>query len=762
VGRALVRVPTFRLKTPVGRADPGAEMFWAARRHHALRTAGVACAVAVATAGVGGSGLSARALAAPGPGLLVAPLAGSGASGAVVPGPALASPLIAPGGVALDPAGDLYVADPGENRILRIAAGTGTLSVLAGTGTAGTPTPGPATASALNAPSGVAVDSSGDVYIADAGNHVVEEVSPGGTLSVVAGTGAAGTPVAGPATGSPLEAPTGVALDGAGDLFIADAGGSARHPSVDEVTPGGALSVLAGNGNYGLPVAGPARLSPLRTPRGLVVSPAGDVLVADPAANLVAEITPGGTLSVVAGSANGWAGAPSAGPASASRLSHPGALALDAAGDLYIADTANNRIEQVDPAGQLSILGGTGHTGRPAFGAAATASALWGPTGVAIGTDGEIDVALGADHSVEALVPPPPAVTVAPGLSGPARQGQTLTATSGSWAGIVNSETTGWERCASNGASCSSIPGASGPAYTLGAADVGHTVRALVTATGPTGSTSAPSPPSAVVLPLPPAVESLPQITGSAIDRGTLRVSTGTWSNSPTSVTDQWQSCDAGGGSCTDLAGATSTTYTLGPTDVGTTLRVLITAVNAGGKATADSVVSAVIAAASDPWANVAPPAETAPPIISGYTGGAVVGQTLSCSDGTWNGSPDSYSFFWSRGGIPIGGATSATYTITPDDRGYTLTCSVVAANAGGAIQADSYGVGVPGPRAGVPPVPTPPRTSTSASAARAARVTAASAHRRRAGRGRRVVKAGHRRRHPHRRYRRRHRHRHG
>ena len=130
----------------------------------------------------------------------------------------------------------------------------GKLTVFAGTGSFGLPRPGPATKSALAGPTAVALDVHGDLFIADHANNMVEEVTPAGKLSVVAGTGKPGLPTPGPAIKSALNAPSGVALDAHGDLFIADS----NNNVVEEVTPAGKLSVVAGNGHVGSPTPGTA------------------------------------------------------------------------------------------------------------------------------------------------------------------------------------------------------------------------------------------------------------------------------------------------------------------------------------------------------------------------------------------------------------------------------------------------------------------------------------------------------------------------
>jgi hypothetical protein len=143
----------------------------------------------------------------------------------------------------------------------------------------------------------VAVGVHGDLFIADLLNNVVEEVTPGGRLSVVAGDGEEGPPTRGPATSSELDEPYGVALGARGDLFIADT----ANDVVEEVTPGGRLSVVAGDGEEGPPTRGPATKSELDGPCGVAVDTRGDLFIADTGNNLVEEVTPAGRLSVVAG-----------------------------------------------------------------------------------------------------------------------------------------------------------------------------------------------------------------------------------------------------------------------------------------------------------------------------------------------------------------------------------------------------------------------------------------------------------------------------
>lgn len=286
-----------------------------------------------------------------------------------MPGPATASSLSSPGDIAFDAAGDLYVGDT-ENSVVEEITPAGVLSVIAGTGTRGTPIVGPATSSPLDAPTGVAVDPAGDLYIADHSNAEVLRVTPAGVLSVIAGTGRAGLPVPGPAAASPLGYLHSIALDTAGDLYIADYSNSL----VEKVTPAGVLSVVAGDGTEATPVPGPATTSPLSV-AGIAVDPAGNLYLADYNTDTVDRVDVDGTLSVVAGT--GTAGNPTAGPATASTLNSPQGVSVDAAsGNLYVADGNNGDIERITPTGTLSVIAGNGTYGIPTYGGSATASGL--------------------------------------------------------------------------------------------------------------------------------------------------------------------------------------------------------------------------------------------------------------------------------------------------------------------------------------------------------------------------------------------------
>ena len=243
-----------------------------------------------------------------------------------------------------------------------------------------------------------------------------------------------------------------------------------------------------------------------------------------------------------------------------------------------------------------------------------------------------------ATHStVDRIAPALPALSAAPTPTGTTTQGQTLTATAGTWANAPTSFAYGWERCNAAGGACASIAGANASSYTLTGDDAGATLRSLVTATNITGATTVASNPTAVIIPQPPAATGAPGIAGTATNLQTLAAAPGSWTNNPTKFAYAWQDCDASGANCTAISGATASTYTLALSDVGDTIRVAVTATNAGGSATATSAPTPVIAPVLTPWANTPVPGLLAAPAVSGS---AAVGSHAHVRDGPLVGQP--------------------------------------------------------------------------------------------------------------------------
>jgi len=186
-----------------------------------------------------------------------------------------------------------------------------------------------------------------------------------------------------------------------------------------------------------------------------------------------------------------------------------------------------------------------------------------------------------------------------------------------------------------------------------------------------------------------PVNTSPPTISGTTQVGQTLTAGNGTWSNSPTSFAYQWLRCNAGGNACASVAGATQKTYTLVGADAGRTMRVRVTATNADGSTAAESSQTVAITPAS----STAGPKNTELPTISGT---AKVGQTLTATEGSWSGNPDSYAFQWQRCDADVAscsnvtGATGKTYGVSLADLGYRLRVAVTARNSKGSASANS------------------------------------------------------------------------
>ncbi len=279
----------------------------------------------------------------------ISTVAGTGTSGFSGDGAAAtAAQLNSPHGVAVDASGNLFIADTYNQRIRKVDAVTKNISTVAGNGTAGFGGDGAAaTAAQLNWPDDVAVDASGNLFIADTDNRRIRKVGTDGNISTVAGTGRSGFSGDGAAaTAAQLYRPYGVALDASDNLYIADTYNN-RIRKVDAAT--GNISTVAGDGTSGFSGDdGPAVQAQLSRPYGVALDSSGNLFIADRSNTLVRKVDAAtGFISTVAGDGTSGFGG-DGGAATAARLSWPEDVAVDASGNLFIADTSNNRIRKVD------------------------------------------------------------------------------------------------------------------------------------------------------------------------------------------------------------------------------------------------------------------------------------------------------------------------------------------------------------------------------------------------------------------------------
>ena len=295
--------------------------------------------------------------------------------------------FLAPAGVCSAGGDTVWVADTGHHRVCRIDPG-GTVTVVAGTGSAGgSGDGGPATAARLSSPAAVCVDAGGALYIADRDNHTVRRVYRG-LITTVAGTGTAGyAGDGGPATSARLWAPTGVAVDRSGTLYIAD-----RDNHRVRRVVGSVITTVAGNGAPGFSGdGGPATSARLWSPAGVYVDRNGTLYIADRDNQRLRRVA-NGLITTTAG--NGEAAyAGDGGPAAAASLAYPTAVWGDSQGGLLVADRYNQRLRLVQPDGTMATFAGTGLFGSSGDGGPARSGQLANPTGVAVDSTGQVWIA---------------------------------------------------------------------------------------------------------------------------------------------------------------------------------------------------------------------------------------------------------------------------------------------------------------------------------------------------------------------------------
>ncbi len=318
---------------------------------------------------------------------------------------ALLASLETPSGVAIDAASNVYIADYRNHRIRKVSATTGIITTFAGNGTKGfTGDGGPAAEAALNEPVAIALDAAGNLYIADESNNRIRKVDARTSIiTTVAGrSGASFGGDGGPATAAGLEFPSSIAVGPSGDLYVVDLGNS-RVRKVSAAT--GIITTVAGNGTWGYSGdGGPATSASVKisgqdgttitlgSPPSVAVDAAGNLYLSDTYSNRIRKVDANGIITTIAG--NGTAGiGGDGGPATAAALNQPGGLTLDASGGLLIADESNHLIRRVALAsGIMTTFAGAG-AGFSGDGGPASAARFLGPYGIGVGPSGDAFVA---------------------------------------------------------------------------------------------------------------------------------------------------------------------------------------------------------------------------------------------------------------------------------------------------------------------------------------------------------------------------------
>jgi len=310
--------------------------------------------------------------------------------------------LNGPNGVAVDASGNIYVADFSNNRVRKITV-AGIISTIAGTGTPGFGGDGTAAVGALlNEPSSVAVDGAGNVYICDYSNHCIRKINTLGIISTYAGIGTSPgySGDGGAATLAQLQYPSSIALDASGNLFIAD--GTSR---IRKVNTSGIISLYAGTGSYGFSGDnGPATSAVLNNPTGVGTDLAGNVYIADANNNRIREVTPYGYISTFAGNGTpGFSG--DNGAATAAEMNGPVRVRADRDGNVYIVDgSSNSRVRMVNTSGVMTTVAGNGSVSFAGEGGPATAAQM-GPGDVAIDNNNDLYIADGVNNRIRKVMP---------------------------------------------------------------------------------------------------------------------------------------------------------------------------------------------------------------------------------------------------------------------------------------------------------------------------------------------------------------------
>jgi sugar lactone lactonase YvrE len=306
-------------------------------------------------------------------------------------------PMENPRGVALDAAGNLYVVDANAGVVYKIPA-TGKMSVYAGWADSPGSNDGPAAKASFSAPAGVAVDAAGNVYVADTDNNTIRKITPDGIVSTLAGKAGEAGSDDGPGAAARFSTPTSVAVDAAGNVYVADN----NNFTVRKITPAGNVTTLAGLAGKTGVTNGTGAVARFANPRGIAVDGAGNVYVADETNNDIRKITSSGNVTTLAGSADHSDSLDGVGAAAS--FAQPHGVAVDAAGNVYVADTGNNLIRKITPAGVVTTLAGKAGQSGATDGAGGVAR-FAGPRGLAVDAARNVYVADSDNTAIRKTTP---------------------------------------------------------------------------------------------------------------------------------------------------------------------------------------------------------------------------------------------------------------------------------------------------------------------------------------------------------------------
>ncbi|MGB7217219.1 MAG: IPT/TIG domain-containing protein [Vicinamibacterales bacterium] len=327
----------------------------------------------------------------------VSTLAGLAGSAGRAEGTGTDARFNAPAGVAIDATGNLYITDTSNHALRKMTMSTEVVTTLAGSPSNGSIDN--TTAAALFAsPSSVAVDGSGTVYIADTFNHTIRKITPGGIVTTLAGS--AGNSGSADGTGSAARffLPSGIAVDAAGTVVVAD---TSNH-TIRTITSAGVVTTLAGLAGTKGSADGTGSAARFNFPNAVAVDGSGTVFVADTVDHTIRKITSSGVVTTLAGSVGNFGSADGTG--SAARFVYPAGVAVDGSGTVFVADTDSHTIRKITSAGVVTTLAGVAGTGGSADGTG-TAARFTFPFGVAVDGAGNVFVADAGNHTIRQITP---------------------------------------------------------------------------------------------------------------------------------------------------------------------------------------------------------------------------------------------------------------------------------------------------------------------------------------------------------------------
>ncbi|MHB8696737.1 MAG: NHL repeat-containing protein, partial [Sulfuricaulis sp.] len=335
----------------------------------------------------------------------VTTLAGTAGVQGSADGTGAAARFAFPQGIAADAAGNLYVTDAGNSTIRKITP-AGVVTTLAGTAGVQGSADGTGAAARFAFPQGIVADAAGNLYVADSSNDTIRQITPAGAVTTLAGTARIYGSADGTGSAAQFWNPYGIAADAAGNLYVTDS----VNFTIRKITPAGVVTTLAGTAGVRGSADGTGAAAQFNYPTGIAADAAGNLYVADENNSTIRKITPAGVVTTLAGTAGVRGSADGTG--AAAQFNYPTGIAADAAGNLSVADSSNDTIRQITPAGVVTTLAGTAGVAGSADGVGAAAQFKY-PVSIAVDAAGNVYVADTYNYTIRQITPAGVVITIA-------------------------------------------------------------------------------------------------------------------------------------------------------------------------------------------------------------------------------------------------------------------------------------------------------------------------------------------------------------